>query len=359
MERSTTMIVLAALFVSAACNDQYATSKQFICNWNDIDSLKCTGVNEDGVILLLTTREQKSALSLTQRQKQCSCSDANWSGINPNDLISPIPANKPELTQKLPADLPRLYDGDIDKLAPDFGSLANIIDTPFTPPNTPGINNKPVEPRYWWSGQRPPEEPTPLDETNRWSRAEWRKYYDDEKEWAEEESKRSKQRMDSLRPSFSLTGGDTQVEFAALEAYTAYLDNLQVKLKLIQSAEITEAEDGIVVKNGIASLALGSKVGTTDFSLEVELGENWEGMEFYGSGVVGIDLSKHRYDYNKLRIEIRASQNRWAVFNTDGNQLDSGKLWPAGYYAPLIKWGPLGVTLHDAKLKRASFKTLQ
>ena len=88
------------------------------------------------------------------------------------------------------------------------------------------------------------------------------------------------------------------------------------KSNLMQSAQITQEEDGVRVRNGIASLALGSKVGTTDFSLEVVLEENWERLEFYGSGIVGIDLSKHRYDYNELRVEIRASQNSWAVFNS-------------------------------------------
>ena len=155
--------------------------------------------------------------------------------------------------------------------------------------------------------------------------------------------------------NISLTSDPNEV---ALQQQISALESLIERINLIQSAQITQEEDGVRVRNGVASLALGSKVGTTDFSLEVVLEENWEGLEFYGSGIVGIDLSKHRYDYNELRVEIRASQNSWAVFNSDDNQLESGQLWPAGYYAPLVKWGALGVILHNAKLKHARFKPL-
>ena len=50
------------------------------------------------------------------------------------------------------------------------------------------------------------------------------------------------------------------------------------RIELIQSASITEESDGVLVQNGIASLALGSKVGVTDFSIKIELESGWEGQ---------------------------------------------------------------------------------
>ena len=345
--------LIVLLFTNVACDERYATSRSWDqCDWENLDSLTCTGTDyETGVNIVLTTEAQKRSLSLEQRKLQCSCSSAGASAnVNPDNLISPPSITPPKLKLN-PYDLTLLnYDGDIDALAPDpVSSTDNLFKNLQLPEiNYDGIkrgdNLLPYPPR-------PASDPT-SEQIAAYNIAN-RKYTKATGEWLTKKVERAKQHQP--QSPLSLTSTPNEV---ALQQQISALESLIERIDLTQSAEIKDEGDGVRVRNGIASLALGSKVGTTDFSLEVVLEENWEGLEFYGSGIVGIDLSKHRYDYNELRVEIRASQNSWAVFNSDDNQLESGQLWPAGYYAPLVKWGALGVTLHNAKLKHARFKPL-
>lgn len=341
--RAYLLILQAVLLVVAACEgDSYNTSYS-----GDRSVGKCSdaeiraGVKKDFGILNedALTRKIEHLGGIEALRQYYSCSQEHPPGIDPSSLPSSLPnAPKIKVADLPPFDLPPTHAGDIDRLAPDPVNLTDAIDKRIA-----DITSKPTDvklpplnrqlPKFYQIGTDP------------WNEA--KDYQDKMNRW-----------INSLKTNIKANSPNRHLSPATQQQVSA-LETVGERIELIQSASITEKSDGVLVQNGIASLAFGSKVGVTDFSIEIELESGWEGAEFYGSGIVGIDLSKHRNNYDKMRIEIRASQNRWAVFSSVyGNQIDSGKLWPSGYYAPLVKWGALGVTLHNAKLKHASFSNL-
>ncbi len=368
-------------FIACQQDEHYGSSKSAVpveCDVHNIELWRCP----EGIV--------PAELDKQDLRMVCSCSSDDGSGVSPD--ITPLPRPEPTHRAKItlaatPRTLPELSTStELYLLCPDFPSSYAAASQPV---DKLAPIPSPVKPLA------PPNHYDPAyDDLYNLYLGNFDKYEADLKGWQQREQQRAATAITidtttadqqlsepvagqplsqprqpprgdhgplidldastSTEPSAASTEPQTVTDN---HAYVSALETLGEKIAAIERAEVKEHADGIEV-TGLAGIAFGRRVTTTDFAIEIELVHGYEGAGVYASGVPNIDLTPYKH-YTNLRVELRASINRYDVYESYYHQhLSGGNLWPPGFYPALIKWGQLGVLVQDGVLKNVAFHPL-